>query len=153
MTSETLDLHYIRHTRSSNNPNTKYVVPKSKTTTYQRSFLVRVTRTWNILADEFEICMDNLNSFKSVINKYYYTSLATTYDPDNPRTLKTICCKCNTPRSLSLIIFRTCKFTILSSGPAVIGYAVVVTLPSLLFFDSLFSFIVIYVNVTTKLIK
>ena len=91
----------IRHTKSSNNPNTKYVVPKSKTTTYQRSFLVRVTRTWNILADEFEICMDNLNSFKSVINKYYFTSLATTYDPDNPRTFKIICCKCNTPRSLT----------------------------------------------------
>ena len=98
----------IRHTKSSNNPNTKYVVPKSKTTTYQRSFLVRVTRTWNILADEFEICMDNLNSFKSVINKYYYTSLATTYDPDNPRTFKTICCKCNTPRSLTRPI--TCCF-------------------------------------------
>ena len=57
--------------------------------------------------------------------------------------------------NLSLIIFRTCKFTILSSGPAVIGYAVAVTLPSLLFFDSLFSFIVIisYVIVTAKLIK
>ena len=54
--------------------------------------------------------------------------------------------------NLSLIIFRTCKFTILSSGPAVIGYAVAVTLPSLLFFDS-FIVIISYVIVTAKLIK
>ena len=30
----------------------KYGVPKCKTTTYQRSYIVRVTRTWNIVADE-----------------------------------------------------------------------------------------------------
>ena len=42
-----------RLTRSSTNVKTiKYDVPKCKTTTYQRSYIVRVTLTWNIVADE-----------------------------------------------------------------------------------------------------
>ena len=60
-----------------------------------------------------------------------------------------------------MLIFKTKNIPILenelmdSTGPAVIGYAVAVTLPSILFFDSLFSSIVIisYVIVTAKLIK
>lgn len=93
-----------RSTRSSDDSNRKYVLPcKGKTTTYQRSFLVRVTRTWNILANEIDLTMDNLNSFKHVINEYYFASLALTYDPEVPRTFKTICCKCNTPQALSAL--------------------------------------------------
>ena len=63
------------------------------------------------------------------------------------------------PSQLANLGFLKCSCIALifiqSSGPAVIGYAVAVTLPSLLFFDSLFSFIVIisYVIVTAKLIK
>jgi hypothetical protein len=40
-----------RQTRSSTSTSTKYVIPKWKTSTYQRSFFIRSTRIWNLLAD------------------------------------------------------------------------------------------------------
>ena len=90
-----------RCTRSSSNSDViKFNVPRCKTSTYQRSFLVRTTRVWNTLADVLNISTNNLNSFKSVMLNYYFTSMETTYDPENPRTFKTICVKCNLPRSL-----------------------------------------------------
>ena len=45
--------------RSSNKANIKFVIPKCKTTTYQKSFFTRSTRTWNILADELNLTMDS----------------------------------------------------------------------------------------------
>ena len=62
-----------RPTRSSINTDIpKFVIPRSKTTTHQRSFLIRTTRVWNSLADELKLNMINLNSFKSTILSYYF---------------------------------------------------------------------------------
>ncbi len=81
--------------------NLKYVIAKCKTTTYQKSYLGRSCRIWNTLADELNLKLDNLTTFKSVLFNYYNTSLNFNYSPEDPRTFKTICLKCNSVRSLS----------------------------------------------------
>ena len=53
-----------RATRSSSS-NTKYVVPRCKTTTYQQSFIIRACRLWNALVDELNFDTDNNSYFKS----------------------------------------------------------------------------------------
>ena len=90
-----------RPTRSSINTDIpKFVIPRSKTTTHQRSFVIRTTRVWNSLADELKLNMINLNLFKSTILSYYFRASEISYDPENPRTFKTMCTKCNTARTL-----------------------------------------------------
>ena len=90
-----------RPTRYSNSDMTvKFNVPKCKTTTYQKSFTVRTTRIWNSIADQLNLNMNNLSTFKSVMLNYYSSAL-NHYDCSNPRTFKTICLKCNTARSLT----------------------------------------------------
>ena len=88
-----------RATRSSSNNSIKYVIRKCKTTTYQQSFFVRTCRIWNRLVDVLHFNTDSLSVFKSVLLKYYHQSLELNYDPDNPRTFKTICLKCNSVHS------------------------------------------------------
>ena len=66
------------------------VVPKSKTIPYQRSFMIRATRIWNHLVDELNLNTDSLSSFKSVMFKYYISSLYSCYDVEDPRSYKTI---------------------------------------------------------------
>ncbi len=78
-----------RSTRSTSTNIVKYVISKCKTTTYQKSYLIRSCRIWNTLADELNLKMDNLTTFKSVLFNYYYTSLNINYSPENPRTFKT----------------------------------------------------------------
>jgi hypothetical protein len=75
--------------------------PKCKTTTHQRSFFIRTTRVWKILAEELKLETCGLSTFKSIFYKYYMTSLRTSYDVDDPRSYKTICLKCNCVRSLT----------------------------------------------------
>ena len=91
-----------RPTRSSVDNRTKFVVPRCKTTTFQRSFMVRSTRVWNLLVDELTLSSDtSLSSFKSSVFKYYLSALNSYYDVDDPRSYKTICLKCNSVRSLT----------------------------------------------------
>ena len=85
----------------------KYDIPRCKTT-YQRSYIVRVARTWNVLADDLNSSMDSLAVFKSFLLKYYFNALNTTFNIEDPRSFKTICSKCNTARSLNNRI--TCCF-------------------------------------------
>ena len=54
-----------------------------KTTTYQRSYIVRVARTWNVLADDLNSSMDSLAVFKSFLLKYYFNALNTTFNIRN----------------------------------------------------------------------
>ena len=90
-----------RSTRSSANNSPKFVVPKCKTVTYQRIFMIRATRIWNHLVDELNLNTDSLSSFKSAMFKYYISSLYSCYDVEDPRSYKTICPKCNSVRSLT----------------------------------------------------
>jgi hypothetical protein len=90
-----------RPTRSSTSTATKFIIPKCKTTTHQRSFFIRTTRVWNILGEELKLETCVLSTFKSILYKYYMTSLRTSYNVDDPRSYKTICLKCNCVRSLT----------------------------------------------------
>ena len=93
-----------RQTRSSTSSSTKYVIPKCKTSTYQRSFFIRSTRIWNLLTDQLKLDTCGLSTFKTVIFNYYSMSLRTCYNVNDPRSYKTICPKCNSVRSLSIPI-------------------------------------------------
>ena len=83
-------------------PRTKCIIKKCKTTTYQKSFLIRSSRIWNCLADEVDLSSSTgLASFKSVMFNYYKSALAVSYDCEDPRSFKSICLKCNSARPLS----------------------------------------------------
>ena len=88
-----------RLTRSSKSNIIKYELRKCRTSTYQKSYLQRTIRIWNTLADELNLSMDSLTTFKSVMLRYYFKSMEN-FDCDNPRTFKSVCLKCNSSRSL-----------------------------------------------------
>lgn len=93
-----------RSTRSSTSSSPKYIVPKCKTVTFQRSFIVRTTRIWNNLVDELKLNTESLSSFKTIMLKYYTESLNACFNIDDPRSYKTICPKCNFVRRLTASI-------------------------------------------------
>ena len=90
-----------RTTRSNSSNTVKYVIPRCKTTSYQKSFLVRTSRIWNTLIDAIDLHTDSLAVFKSCLLNYYFTSVDITYNPENPRTFRSLCLKCNSVRSLA----------------------------------------------------
>ena len=67
-----------RATRSSCNTNVTLFIPRMcKTTTYQRSFLIRLLRIWNAQADDIGLSVT-----------YYKHSFCKSYDPEDPRLFK-----------------------------------------------------------------
>jgi hypothetical protein len=64
-----------RTTRSNSSNTVKYVIPRCKTTSYQKSFLVRTSRIWNTLIDAIDLHTDSLAVFKSCLLNYYLTLL------------------------------------------------------------------------------
>ena len=97
---------YSRRTRSSTSNVNKYIIKKCKTTTYQKSFLVRTSSMWNCLADELDLSSSTLASFKTLIFNYCKSTLAVSYDCEDPRSFKSICLKCNSVHPLSRPITR-----------------------------------------------
>ena len=90
-----------RPTRSSADSRTKFVVPRCRTITFQKTFMmIRSTRMWNHLVDELALSPDT--SFSS-LHTYYLSALNMCYDVDDPRTYETICVKCNSVRSLTVL--------------------------------------------------
>ena len=71
-----------------------------QTATYQKSYIVRCIRVWNVVADELNLRMNARNDFKQAMVKYYKTALSN-YDRENARTFKSVCLKCNECRSLA----------------------------------------------------
>ena len=67
-----------------------FVPKKCRTSTFQKSFFIS------------RLDLDNvtIENFKSVLYGYYSRALAINYDPDSPRSFKSICLKCNTARFL-----------------------------------------------------
>ena len=104
---------YGRRTRSSTSNVNKYIIKKCKTSTYQKSFLIRTSRIWNCLVDELDLSSSTLASFKSVIFNYYKSALAVSYDCEDPRSIKSICLKCNSacPLSRPITCVCTCSFS------------------------------------------
>ena len=74
---------------------------KCKTTTYQRSFLNRTKRLWNVLPKSLTGNNISLGQFKNRLSKYYKLALEDVFDVDDPRTWKSICLSCNKSRNLS----------------------------------------------------
>ena len=112
---------YGRRTRSSTSNVSKYIIKKCKTSTYQKSFLIRTSRIWNFLVDELDLSSSTLASFKSVIFNYYKSTLAVSYGCEDPRSFKSVCLKCNSVRLLSrsitcfviwLSLFSPCDWSI-----------------------------------------
>ena len=77
----------------------KYIIKKCKTTTYQKSFLIRTSRIWgNFLADEVDLSSSTLASFKSVIFNYFKSALAVSCvceDPRSSNSVQVYLLKCN----------------------------------------------------------
>ena len=59
-----------------------YKTKKCKTATYQKSFLTRSTRLWNILPKDLTHKNTTFNSFKSGLLNYYKFASKTVYDSE-----------------------------------------------------------------------
>ena len=92
-----------RATRSSRNTNETLFVPKKcKTTTYQRSFFIHTVRIWTALANDIGLSVTiSFSSFMAHLLSYYKQSLCKSYDPEDPRSFKSICTSCNKARNLT----------------------------------------------------
>ena len=77
-----------------------FVPKKCRNSTFQKSFFIRTTRIWNLLITRLDLDNVTFENFKSVLYGYYSRALAINYDPDSPRSFKSICLKCNTARFL-----------------------------------------------------
>ena len=77
-----------RETRSSDPNHQTFRTRQCKTTTYQKSFLNRSTRVWNVLPKALRSNNISLNPFRNRLFKYYRTAVANTYDAEDPRTWK-----------------------------------------------------------------
>ena len=93
-----------RTTRSNSNRNvTHFISKKCNTVTFQRSFFNRTIRIWNTLANDLQLsCNLQISQFKSIMYKYYVDALDHNYDPEDPRSWKTICPSCNVSRNVSV---------------------------------------------------
>ena len=91
-----------RATRS-NPASTQYKIVKCKTVTFQKSFFNRSIRIWNTRVHNVDnFISSDLRSFRNaLLYNYYFPALSTVYNPEDPRTWKTICLTCNTTRTLT----------------------------------------------------
>ena len=71
-----------------------------RTCTYPRSYLVRSRRVWNTLPAEMRRNSISLVTFKTLLKQYYRNALDLCYDPEDARTWKSVCVKCNSARNL-----------------------------------------------------
>ena len=92
---------HTRLTRSGANSAKSFRPKKCRTSTYQRSFFVRTSRIWNSLPSQLRLEHVTLNQFRTLLFSYYKDALTLRFDVEDPRTWKSICLKCNTPRNLS----------------------------------------------------
>ena len=56
-----------------------------QTATYQKTYIIRCIRVWNVVADELNLPMNTLDDFKQAMVEYYKTALSN-YDCENPCT-------------------------------------------------------------------
>ena len=91
-----------RPTRSSSSGVIKFVEPKCQTATYQKSYIIRCIRVWNVVADELNLRMNALNDFKQAMVEYNKTALS------NYRTVKI-------PTLLSLSVLNAISVVVLPS--------------------------------------
>ena len=71
-----------------------------RTCTYARSYMVKSKRVWNTLPAEMRRNFTSLATFKTLLKQYYKNALNLCYDPEDARTWKSVCVKCNSARNL-----------------------------------------------------
>ena len=59
-----------RPARSSSSGAIKFAEPNCQTVTYQKSYIIRCIRVWNVVADELNLRMHALNDFKQALVEY-----------------------------------------------------------------------------------
>ena len=91
----------VRSTRSNTNNGRKLIVKKCRTTTYQNSYFIRVTKLWNILPNDLTSENRTLCYFKKSLYSYYNIALKDIYDINDNRTWKSVCIKCKNARLLN----------------------------------------------------
>lgn len=52
-----------------------FVSKRCRTTTYQKPFLIRTTRIWNLLTGRMDLANATPGSFKSLLHDYYYRAV------------------------------------------------------------------------------
>jgi hypothetical protein len=88
-----------RETRNTNATNGILLeVAKCKTVSYQNSFYVRVANVWNTLPYSIREANKTLAFFKFCLMKHYNNLTKEIYNPEDPRTFKSVCVKCHTTR-------------------------------------------------------
>ena len=66
-----------------------------RTSLFRDSYFNRIVLIWNNLPLVIRQCQ-SYSTFKAKLYKYYYDKLDNDFDPDRPRTWKTICPNCRT---------------------------------------------------------
>ena len=98
---------HVRETRTS----TQGVLldtPKCKTAAFQNSYYIRAANVWNTLPCCIRDTNKTLVSFKASLKRHYKDLTSLAYNPEDPRTFKSVCVKCHTTRSLLNFSIRAC---------------------------------------------
>ncbi len=96
-----------RETRSTSN-GTFLNVGKCRTVNYQNSYYIRAAKVWNTLPSNIRDTTKSLTSFKTLLHKHYKDLTDSVFNPDDPRTLKSVCVRCHTSRPLWTLLSRSC---------------------------------------------
>ena len=98
-----------RETRSAIN-GTFLNVRKCRTVNYQNSYYIRAASVWNTLPSYIRDTTKSIESFKTLLRKHYKDLTDSVFNPDDPRTLKSVCVcvKCHTSRPLWNLLSRSC---------------------------------------------
>ena len=96
-----------RETRSASN-GTFLNVGKCRTVNYQNSYYIRAASVWNTLPSYIRDTTKSIESFKTLLRKHYKDLTDSVFNPDDPRTLKSVCVKCHTSRPLWNLLSRSC---------------------------------------------
>ena len=99
----------LRVTRSTNRDNGLMLnVIKCKTVTLQNSFYIRAPRIWNTLLSSLRETNRSISSFRKALRNHYLNLTKDIFNPDDPRSFKSICVKCHQCRPLSSIKDSSC---------------------------------------------
>ena len=82
-----------QHTQSANTNGLQFQISLGKTATYQKSYLLRTTRVWNILPRDLTNNGLTFKEFKKKLSNYYSSALDNCYDVDDPQKWKSVCIK------------------------------------------------------------
>ena len=96
-----------RETRSASN-GILLNVGKCRTVNYQNSYYIRAAKVWNTLPVDIRDTTKSVPSFKTLLRKHYIDLTSSIFNPDDPRTLKSVCVKCHTSRPLWNLLSRPC---------------------------------------------